>query len=56
MTRAVPIAPFRHRALETIEMVGKPEEAARHATTALGILEGKGDIMLATRVREMFEG
>jgi class 3 adenylate cyclase/tetratricopeptide (TPR) repeat protein len=37
---------------ETLALVGKPEEAARHAATALGILEGKGDVMLAARVRE----
>jgi tetratricopeptide (TPR) repeat protein len=37
---------------ETLALVGKPEEASRHATTALGILEGKGDVMLAARVRE----
>jgi len=40
---------------ENLALVGKPEEAARHATTALGILEGKGDIMLATRVRERLD-
>ena len=37
---------------ETLALAGKPEEAARHATTALGILEAKGDLMLAARVRE----
>ena len=37
---------------ETLALAGKPEEAARHATTALGILEAKGDVMLAARVRE----
>jgi hypothetical protein len=37
---------------ETLAFAGKPEEAARHATTALGILEAKGDLMLAARVRE----
>ena len=37
---------------ETLALVGKPEEAARHAATALGILEAKGDVMLAARVRE----
>jgi ATP/maltotriose-dependent transcriptional regulator MalT len=37
---------------ETLALAGKPEEAARHAATALGILEGKGDVMLAARVRE----
>lgn len=37
---------------ETLALVGKPEEAAPHAATALGILEGKGDVMLAARVRE----
>jgi tetratricopeptide (TPR) repeat protein len=37
---------------ETLALVGKKDEAARHATTALGILEGKGDVMLAARVRE----
>jgi class 3 adenylate cyclase/tetratricopeptide (TPR) repeat protein len=37
---------------ETLALVGKPEEAAGHAATALGILEGKGDVMLAARVRE----
>jgi tetratricopeptide (TPR) repeat protein len=37
---------------ETLALVGKPDEAARHADTALGILEGKGDVMLAARVRE----
>jgi tetratricopeptide (TPR) repeat protein len=37
---------------ETLALAGKPEEATRHATTALGILEAKGDVMLAARVRE----
>ena len=37
---------------ETLGLAGKPEEATRHATTALGILEAKGDVMLAARVRE----
>jgi tetratricopeptide (TPR) repeat protein len=37
---------------ETLALAGKPEEAARHATTALGILEAKGDVMLAACVRE----
>ena len=37
---------------ETLALAGKPEEAAHHATTALGILERKGDVMLAARVRE----
>jgi len=40
---------------ETLALVGKPEEAARHAATALGILEGKGDVMLAARVRERID-
>ena len=40
---------------ETLALVGKPEEAARHAATALGILEGKGDVMLAARVRERLD-
>jgi hypothetical protein len=37
---------------ETLALVGKPEEAAGHAATAPGILEGKGDVMLAARMRE----
>jgi class 3 adenylate cyclase/tetratricopeptide (TPR) repeat protein len=37
---------------ETLALAGKPDEAVRHTATALGILEGKGDVMLATRVRE----
>src|SRR3954454_17420721 len=37
---------------ETLALAGKPEEATHHATTALGILEAKGDVMLAARVRE----
>jgi class 3 adenylate cyclase/tetratricopeptide (TPR) repeat protein len=37
---------------ETLALAGKPERAAPHAATALGILEGKGDVMLAARVRE----
>ncbi len=37
---------------ETLALAGKLEEAARHGTTALGILEAKGDFMLAARVRE----
>ncbi|HTK24672.1 MAG TPA: hypothetical protein VL264_10625, partial [Gaiella sp.] len=37
---------------ETLALAGKPEEAVRHATIALGILEGKGDVTLAARVRE----
>jgi class 3 adenylate cyclase len=37
---------------ETLALAGKPEEAGRHATIALGILDGKGDVMLAARVRE----
>ena len=40
---------------ETLALVGKPEEAARHAATALGILERKGDMMLAARVRERID-
>ena len=40
---------------ETLALAGKPEEAARHATTALGILEAKGDVMLAARVRERLD-
>ena len=37
---------------ETLALAGKPDEAVPHAATALGILEGKGDVMLAARVRE----
>jgi len=37
---------------ETLALVGKPEEAAGHAATALAILKGKGDVTLAARVRE----
>jgi tetratricopeptide (TPR) repeat protein len=37
---------------ETLALAGKPEEATHHATTALGILEAKGDVMLGARVRE----
>src|SRR3954451_11984110 len=37
---------------ETLALAGKPEEATHHATTALAILEAKGDVMLAARVRE----
>jgi class 3 adenylate cyclase/tetratricopeptide (TPR) repeat protein len=37
---------------ESLALVGKAEEAAGHAATALGILDGKGDVMLAARVRE----
>ena len=37
---------------ETLALAGKPEEATHHATTALGILAAKGDVMLAARVRE----
>jgi len=37
---------------ETLALAGKPEEATHHATTALGILDAKGDVMLAARVRE----
>ena len=45
--------PLAHSYLaETLALAGKPEEATRHATTALGILEAKGDVMLAARVRE----
>jgi class 3 adenylate cyclase/tetratricopeptide (TPR) repeat protein len=45
--------PFAHSYFaETLALAGKPEEATRHATTALGILEAKGDVMLAARVRE----
>ena len=40
---------------ETLALVGKPDAAARHAATALGILEGKGDVMLAARVRERLD-
>jgi tetratricopeptide (TPR) repeat protein len=45
--------PFAHSYFAvTLALAGKPEEATRHATTALGILEAKGDVMLAARVRE----
>jgi class 3 adenylate cyclase/tetratricopeptide (TPR) repeat protein len=45
--------PFAHSYFaETLALAGKPEEATHHATTALGILEAKGDVMLAARVRE----
>jgi class 3 adenylate cyclase len=45
--------PLAHSYLaETLALAEKPEEAAHHATTALGTLEAKGDIMLAARVRE----
>ena len=45
--------PFAHSCFaETLALAGKPEEATHHATTALGILEAKGDVMLAARVRE----
>jgi len=37
---------------ETLAEAGQPEGATHHATTALGILEAKGDVMLAARVRE----
>jgi hypothetical protein len=37
---------------ETLALAGKPDEAVPHAATALGILEGKGDVMLAARMRE----
>jgi class 3 adenylate cyclase len=37
---------------ETLALAGKPAEAAEHADTALAILEAKGNIVLAARLRE----
>jgi len=37
---------------ETLALAGRPEEAGRHAATALRLLEDKGDVMLAERMRE----
>jgi hypothetical protein len=37
---------------ETLALAGRPREATHDATTALGILEAKGDVMLAARLRE----
>ena len=37
---------------ETLVLAGKPEEARSHAAEALAILDGKGDVTLAARVRE----
>jgi tetratricopeptide (TPR) repeat protein len=45
--------PFAHAYFaETLALNDKQEEAMSHATTAMGILEVKGNVMMAARLRE----
>ena len=45
--------PFAHSYFaETLALAGKEDEAREHAATAMGILAGKGNVMLAARFRE----